>query len=180
MKTALTTVALVLLCGGIVQANGLTLWGLTEQDLDSTQNALIGRIGYQVDFIEGFIGSTWRPHYKVEPGELAPPQVFSLGGIVHARDLLDPNNPLPWVPELLLSLIPEDMVAQPYFGIEAGWNLFETDAGFYGGMVGLLCKSSQESKAAVVIEGGYAKTFKDLAAVPEEWRLKLGLRFYFD
>jgi hypothetical protein len=96
------------------------------------------------------------------------------------RDILDPNNPLPWIPGLLLALIPEEMVVQPYFGAEAGFNLFEDDAGFYSGIVGLLCKTDADNKSAIVIEGNYAKNFKDLSAVPEEIRLKLGLRFYFN
>lgn len=180
MKTLMTMLAVMLVFAASASADGVTFWALTEKDVDSTQNAIIGRLGYQKDFLEGFIGSTWRPHYKVEEGEIAPPQVFSLGGIVHLRDLLDPNNPLPWIPDLLLTLIPEKMVAQPYFGLEASFNFFESDAGFYGGIVGLLCKADPNSKSTLVIEAGYADYFKDLAAVDDEFQLRLGLRFYFN
>ena len=70
---------LAIFMGGAAKADGLTVWGLTEQDLGSTQNAITARVGYQYEFIEAFIGSTWRPDYDVETGELKPPQVLSFG-----------------------------------------------------------------------------------------------------
>jgi len=170
---------LAMFMGSAARANGLTLWGLTEQDLGSTQRAISARAGYQYGFIEPFIGSTWRPDYDVKAGQVKPPQVLSFGTLIHARDLLDPNNPLPWIPDLLLTFIPEDFVAQPYLGAQGTWNFFDKDAGFYGPIVGILAKTQAESKASFVAEAQWNKNFDDLNALPDKFRLNLGFRFYF-
>ena len=178
-KVILIVAGLLALCmGTAAQANGVTLWGLTEHDWNS-ENAITGRVGYQYDFIEGFIGSTWRPNYNVETGEIKPPQVFSLGALVHMRDLLDPNNPLPWIPPVLLTFLPESMVAQPYFGGQGSWTPANEDAGFYGAIVGIQTKTSEESKASFITEFNYNNNFKNLSVVPDQWRLNLGFRFLF-
>uniref|UniRef100_A0A6M3KM06 Uncharacterized protein n=1 Tax=viral metagenome TaxID=1070528 RepID=A0A6M3KM06_9ZZZZ len=177
-KLIIFAALLALSVGGMVQANGMTIWGLTEQDLNS-QVAITGRVGYQYDFIEGFVGSTWRPQYEVGTNELKPPQVLSFGAVIHMRDLVDPNNPLPWIPDLLLSILPESMVAQPYFGGQGTWNLFDEDCGFYGAIIGIQSKTNADSKASFITELNYNQNFKDLEAVPDEWRLNMGFRFMF-
>lgn len=114
--------------------------------------------------------------YSVEP-----PQVFCLGLLRHTNDLIDPNSPVPWIPDILLTILPEDLVAVPYAGAQVTVGLFDTDAGFYGGIVGLLCKTNPESKSSLVLEAQYNKMYDDLAIVPDdEVRLNVGFRFYFD
>jgi len=181
MKTKVLLIAalLISLMSGTVRADGITIWGLTEQDFNS-QNAITGRAGYQYDFIEGFVGSTWRPRYEVDTGEMKPPQVISLGTIVHMRDLIDPNNPLPWVPEILLGILPEKMVMQPYFGGQDTWNFGDEDAGFYGAIIGIQSKTEPVSKSSFIAEFDYNEFFKDLSAVPsDKFKLNLGFRFMF-
>jgi hypothetical protein len=178
-KLIIIAVGLIALCmGTMVKANGITVWGLTEQDLNS-QNAITARVGYQYDFVEGFLGSTWRPNYDVDTGEVKPPQVLSLGALVHMRDLLDPNNPLPWIPQALLTFLPEEMVAQPYFGGQGTWNLGSENAGFYGAIIGIQTKTKEDAKASFITEFDYNTNFKDLSVVPDQWRLNLGFRFLF-
>jgi hypothetical protein len=181
-RVILAMVVMLALCGAglnSVRANGLTVWGMTEQDAGSTQNALTGRVGYQYDFVEAFLGSTWRPEYDAE-GKLDPPQVFSLGALVHTQDLIDPNSTIPWIPAFLLTFLNDDMVAQPYFGYQGTFNI-DSDAGFTGGVVGLLTKTKAESKSALVFELNYNNNFLDLGAVPDnEWVLNIGFRFLFD
>jgi len=173
-------VLLMLFVATICKGNGFTIWGLTEQDISGSQNAMSVRIGYQYESIEAFLGSTWRPNYDTDTGEIEPPQVFSLGTVIHWKDLIDPDNPLPFIPDLLLKLIPENMVAQPYFGGQATFNLFEHDAGFYGAIIGLQCKTDIKNKSAFIVELDYNDNFKDLSAVPDnKFRLNMGFRFLF-
>jgi len=160
----------------MVHGKGLTVWTLTDQvaDVDS-RNVVTGRIGYMLDdsHLEPFIGSTWNP------GGHAP-QVMSIGLIRHASDLIDPDNPLPWIPEIALVLITEDVVATPYIAAQATFNFIDEDSGFYGGFAGVLIKTSPEAKSEVAIEARYAKAFGDLESIPdEELLLSLGLRIRF-
>ena len=110
---------------------------------------------------------------------MKPPQVMSLGALVHMRDLLDANNPLPWIPDLLLTIIPEEMVAQPYFGGQGTWNFVDTDSGFYGFIVGIQSKIAIESKSSFITELVRNQNFNELTTVKDGWRLNLGFRFLF-
>ena len=179
-RTAILIVAaIILLMGcGMVRANGFTVWGLTENKVGLEDNGITGRVGYQYDFIEGFLGSTWRPTYDAE-GDIDPPQVFSLGVIAHMADVIDANSVIPWLPELLLTFINEEMVAQPYFGFQGSFNL-DQDAGFTGALVGIQTKTTADSKAAMVFEFAYNNNFLDLGAVADnEFVLNIGFRFGF-
>jgi len=174
MKKLITLFIPLLLCSSI-RANGWTAWGLIEQE---PQRAVTARVGYQFFNIEPFVGSTWRPDYNVEAGEIKPPQVLSIGCFYHFQDLLDPNDPLPWISPLLLTFIPEEFVAQPYFGPQCTWNFIDKDAGFYGVAIGLQMKANPEDdNACLVAEIAYNDNFGDLSAVEEEVRLHLGFRF---
>lgn len=155
-----------------------TIWGMTSQDVDSRNVALTGRVGAKYGYIQGFIGSTWRPNYDVESGEIKPPQVMTFGTITHMRDLLDPNNPLPWIPDTLLAMLPEKMVARPYFGGQGTWDLLDTDGSFYGPIIGVESKMSEDSKASLITEFQYNRYSGDMSALDDnEWSLNLGILF---
>jgi len=178
MKKVLLAILIMLALCGAVRANGLTVWGLTEDTVAADNTSVTGRVGYQYDFIEAFLGSTWRPEYDAE-GQLSPPQVFSLGALVYTQDLIDPNSSIPWLPPFLLTFLNEDMVAQPYFGYQGTVSL-DNDAGFTGAIVGILTKTKADSKASMVFELGYNNNFLDLGMVPDnEWVLSVGFRFGF-
>ena len=89
-------ILIVLMFGSLVQAAGLTIWGLTEQMTSvNSDNAIVGRVGYDLSVgngggLEPFIGSVWRPRDEA-------PQVITLGAIQHMPDLIDPNNPIPYL-----------------------------------------------------------------------------------
>jgi hypothetical protein len=155
----------------------IALWGLVEQTTAGT-NAVTGRVGYRLGWIEPFLGSTWRPGYDAGGG-VQPPQVISLGVLVYAPDLLDPNAPVPWLPDLLLRLLPQRMVARPYIGSQGSYNLIDSDAGFYGGILGLEAKLDPDARMALIVEGIYNNYFDDLGAVPELWRVNIGFRVGF-
>lgn len=180
MKKGIVVLVMVLLISLPCWADGLTVWGLTEQDISSNQNAISARVGYQFGSIEAFMGSTWRPDYDVETEEISPPQIISAGAVYHLDDILDANSPIPWIPELLLTFIPEEWLATPYAGAQASFNFFDRDAGFYGGVVGILMKTQPDSTSAFVAEAVFNENFYDLNAVPDEFRLNLGFRFYFE
>uniref|UniRef100_A0A6M3JET2 Outer membrane protein beta-barrel domain-containing protein n=2 Tax=viral metagenome TaxID=1070528 RepID=A0A6M3JET2_9ZZZZ len=178
MKKVLLAIVVMLALCGVVKADGFTVWGLTENKVGLEDNGITGRVGYQYDFIEAILGSTWRPDYDAE-GDISPPQVFSLGVIAHMADVIDANNPIPWVPEFLLTFINDEMVAQPYFGFQGSFNI-DSDAGFTGAIVGIQTKTKAENKSAMVFELAYNNNFLDLKAVPDnEIVFSFGFRFGF-
>jgi len=157
---------------------GVTAWGLTEQDIGSRNKALQGRIGYRIGLVEPFVGSTWRPNFDAD-GALAPPQLLSLGTVYHGPDLIDPNSSIPWIPDIMLALLPADYQARPYFGGQFSINFIDKDSGFYAPLVGLLCKFDPDKPSALVIEAAYNENFGAASAVPDEARLSIGWYFHF-
>lgn len=180
VKRLLLMVLVVVCCCGLARAeNGLTIWGLTSSDAAGNDAAMSARVGYQYEFVEAFAGSTWHPNFDPDTGDISPPQVFSLGALAHMADLVDPNNPLPWIPPLLLTVLPEKMVLEPYFGYQGTINI-DQDAGFTGAIVGVQAKLDPASKSSVIAEIDYDNNFIDLGMVPDnQWTLKLGFRFQF-
>src|SRR4030042_1923039 len=185
------TILIVLCLVGFAQAADVTFWGLAQQDLDSRNNAVTARIGFQVEDIEPFIGSTWWPNYdqKIEQipttnghlewGEIiSPPQVFSVGCIYPWMNLIAPNNPIPWIPDILIELVPEGMIANPYFGGQATVNI-DKDGIFADGIVGLLIQTEEKSKTSLVTELNYPDFGGQLSVLPDKWYLNLGFRIRF-
>jgi len=160
-------------------AVGWTIWGLTQQvnDIDGYSNELAGRVGYSFDSgaggLEPFVGSVWHP-------ESGSPQVMTLGLILHSGDILDPNSPLPWIPDILLTVLSEEMVARPYAGFQSTINLFDADAGFSGGMTGILVKTTPDAVAEMAFELAYDNKFLALADLGDnELRGYIGIRYPF-
>jgi len=181
MRKLIAILIMMLLCCGVALAeNGVTLWGLGQESFDWTQSSITGRIGYEFanPGIECFLGSTWWPNYKTDEGEMEPPQVYSVGAVYYWIDLVDPNNPIPWIPPLLLKVIPEKFVAQPYLGGQCSLNIDE-DAGYLGAVIGLSMKARPDDKTSLIAEAQFNNMFKDLVAIPDEWRLNLGFRILF-
>ena len=152
-------------------ADGVSIWALSE-DGSQKDASVTGRIGYEVDSIEPFIGFTARP-------ETDFPQLWSLGVIYHLPDLVEEDSPIPWLPEILLTFVNGDVIARPYIGGQASWNVMEEDAGFSGALMGLTIKTTDASPMSFVAEVQKNSTFGDLGNVSGDYRLSLGVRYLF-
>jgi len=181
IKRILIAIALIALMAIQVQAAGLTIWGLTEQISSvNGDNSLTGRIGYDMSLsdnggLELFAGSIWRPRETQDF-----PQVVVLGAVQHMPDLIDPNSSVPFLPELFLNVISEDVQIRPYIGGQFSINLIDEDAGTYGAIAGVTLKLTPEDKSELVFEASYDKNFGDLTGVPDN-QLKgyMGFRIPF-
>ena len=178
MKRLMAILLAVLFIASAAQAAGLTVWGLTEQ-LSSVEadNSLTARVGYFLGTdrggLEPFIGSIWRPRDD-------SPQVVVFGAVQHMPDLIDPNNPIPFIPEMLLKVITEDVSIRPYIGGQFSVNLADRDAGFYGMIAGITLKLEPKAKSELVFEASYDNTFGDLAGVEDnELKGYMGFRIPF-
>ena len=175
-KLMLLMVALICLMTVQVQAAGLTLWSVADKIVDVDESASIsGRLGYYFGSDNGgleiFGGSTWHPESKA-------PQVLSIGVIEHLPDLIDSSNPLPWIPDILLAFVNEDVVARPYAGIEGTFNFIEENVGYYGGVVGVLAKLTPKSQIEYGLEGSYKEGFGELEGL-NKTQLSLVIRIPF-
>ncbi len=176
MKKLIATLIIALCLCGSVQAAGLTLWTLTDQltSIDE-DNSISGRVGYSFASDNGgleiYVGSTW---YKTD----ATPQVMSLGIVEHLPDLIDPNNPLPWIPGLLTAIVNEEVVMAPYVGIQGTFQFVDEDAGLFGVMAGVKIKVTPKSASEWIVEGRYINPFGDLYGVNKA-QLSVGLRIPF-
>jgi len=174
------------LLGGYVMADeGFTIWQLTERRFEA-DSAIIGRIGMQMGFIEPFVGTSWIPKQNGETGNIDPPQMINLGTIIHFPDLIDPNSPLPWIDDALLIFLSEEWKATPYIGWQGTWNFADDDAGYNGGMTGLLIKAREDDpddKVSVTfaVEGSYNNFFGQAEPLrnDDEWVLSIGVRIFF-
>ena len=181
MKRVILSIILALCLCASVQAAGLTIWGLTEQisSVDG-DNSLSARIGYDLSLtdkggLELFAGSIWRPRETQDF-----PQVVVLGAIQHLPDLIDPNSSIPWLPELFLTVISEDVQIRPYIGGQFSVNLVDEDSGTYGAIAGITLKLTPEDKSELVFEAFYDNNFGDLAGVPDnELKGYMGFRIPF-
>ena len=177
-KLAITIIALLCLCSS-VQAAGLTVWGLTEQMTTvEDDNSLQGRVGYflgtDAGGLEPFIGSVWRPRLEDTP------QVIILGAVQHMADVIDPNSPIPYIPELFLQVLSEDISARPYIGGQFSINFIDRDSGFYGALAGVALKLDPAAKSELIFELSYDNTFGDLAGVSDsEFKGYMGFRIPF-
>ena len=183
MKNVMLTIALILLCCGILwpghaRAGEVTLTVLGNESIDWTQASITGRLGYvHQDCLEPFVGAVFWPNFKVDEdqGEKKPDYAFAAGVAYHWVDLVDPDNPLPWIPDLLLTVIPENYEARPYIG---GQCLFKDD-GALGGLIGLRCKANPEDTVCLKFEAQGHNTFRKLAAVPEDLTFYLGFEIRY-
>lgn len=195
-------VVLIILCLSIVaqadpneivfsQVDRMTFWGLTEK-VGSEESSYIGRVGYTFkDFIfrdpnniiEPFIGTRWEPAQETETGNMNPPDTLTIGCMYHFGNLLDKDNPLPFISNTLLLVLNEDDRATPYIGGRGTWNFIDDDGSFYGGNVGLLVNTEQKENFAMsyVFELDYDNFFKDLTSIKDddEYVFYIGLRLEY-
>ena len=166
-------IALIMLSltGGISLADGITIWGSAEQEIDS-QAAVTGRIGYKVGNIEPFVGSKWYPRDEY-------PQCLTLGGVMYGPDLADPNSSVPAIPEVLLFYLSDEAVITPYAGIQASWGFVDDDAGFYGGIMGILIKDKPDTPLSVTVEVEWNDNTGKLANITDGAKVGIGLRYEF-
>jgi len=182
MKKLLVLLIVVLgLLNTTTQGAGLTIWGLTEQVSSvNGDNSLSARVGYDLGLsdrggLELFAGSIWRPRETQDF-----PQVVVLGAVQHLPDLIDPNSSVPWIPELFLTVISEDVQIRPYIGGQFSINLIDEDAGTYGAIAGVTLKLTPEDRSELVFEASYDKNFGDLGGVPDnQFKGYMGFRIPF-
>lgn len=176
----LIVVAVLLIVPNVAKSDdGFAVWGLLESNVKDTQTAATGRVSYRIEDIEPFVGYTAWPDYEVDGLEVNPPDVLSLGSIVNFPDLLDPENPLPIIPNVLLTFLPENWVAFPYIGGQATWHMGRADGGFYGGIVGLKTMRRPEDQSALIIETAVNHGFEDLGPVVNDWEISAGVYIRF-
>ena len=108
----------------------------------------------------------WWPRWD-EEGEMEPPSVVVLGVRNWFGDLIDPNSVIPFVPDLFLSVLNEDVEIKPYIGFRFSANIIDKDAGLMSIPVGIAIKTSPESTAALRFEMRWNDTFGYLNAVPD-------------
>lgn len=170
--------ATILLFGVAAQSafGGWSAWGLAEQDIDSRNNGVEARVGYRAGQLEAFLGSSWWPRYDSD-ADLDPPQVLSVGALYHARDLLDRDNPLPWIPDILLALLPEDMKARPYSGGQVTFDFSGKDQGYSAAQVGLSAFLADDSRNCFVVEGAWRNNYGQLSGFGNDFVVKLGFCF---
>ena len=166
MKRVILTIIALLCLTASAQAAGLTIWGLTEQVSSvNGDNSLTARVGYDLSLtdkggLELFAGSIWRP-------KDSEPQVLVFGAIQHMPDLIDPNSPIPYLPELFLTVISETVQIRPYIGGQFSINLIDEDVGTYSAIAGITLKLTPEANSELVFEVSYDKNFGDLGGVPD-------------
>jgi len=181
MKKLLVLLIVVLGLLNTAQGAGLTIWGLTEQISSvNGDNSLSARVGYDMCVsdkggLELFAGSIWRPRETQDF-----PQVVVLGAVQHLPNLLDPNGPIPYLPDLFLTVISDEIQIRPYVGGQFSINLIDEDAGTYGAIAGITLKLTPEDRSELVFEASYDKNFGDLGGVPDN-QLKgyMGFRIPF-
>ena len=178
MKWLISTIIVVALLCTSVQGAGITIWGLTEQlTTVEDDNSLSARVGYMLGIeesgLEPFIGSVWRPRDDY-------PQVITVGAVQHLPDLVDPNNPIPYIPAIFLKILNEDTTIRPYIGAQCSINLIDKDAGFIGVIAGVSVKLEEKATSELVFELGYDDTFNDLAGIVDnELKGYMGFRIPF-
>jgi len=171
MKTLISILIALVVLSSMCMADGVTIWGSAEQEIDS-QAAVTGRIGYKVGNIEPFVGSKWYPRDEY-------PQVLTLGGVMYGPDLADPNSSVPAIPEVLLFYLSDEAVVTPYIGIQASWGFVDDDAGFYGGIMGILIKDKPDTPLSVTVEVEWNDNTGKLANITDGAKIGIGLRCEF-
>jgi len=171
IKRALITIAIIcMMIVPAVKAIGPTVSFMTEQVTSVNKDNSLGvEVGYffGVDSgLEPYIGMDWWPRWDKD-GDMAPPSVIVLGVRNHFKDILDPNSAIPFLPDLFLTVINEDVEIKPFVGVRFSANIIDKNAGLMSIPVGLLVKTSPESNAALRFEIRYSDTFGDLNSVPD-------------
>jgi len=168
IKRMLIAIALVCLMAIPVQAAGPTVSIMTEQIANVDKgNSLTVELGYFLGIdsgLEPYIGTQWWPQWD-EVGDIEPPSVVVLGVRNHFKDVLDPNSIIPYLPDLLLIILNEDIEIKPYVGFQFTANFIDKNAGFMGLSSGILVKTSPDSNSALRFGIKYNDTFGDLAGV---------------
>lgn len=180
MRTILITIITLLLICSTVQAAGWTVWGLTEQlTTVENDNTLTGRVGYMLGQedtggLELFTGSIWRPRLDDAP------QVITFGAVQHMPDLLDPNESIiPYIPQIMKTIISDDISARSYFGGEFSANVVDKDAGQYALIAGVNVKLREDDISSLVFELQQVDTFGDLGGVDDGLKAYMGFRIPF-
>ena len=172
IKRILITIALACLMTTLVQGAGLTVSFMTEQAVSDKGNSLGVELGYFLGIdnngpgLEPFVGVQWWPRWD-DDGDLEPPGVVEFGGRYHFGDILDYDSAIPYIPELLLGILNEEMEAKPFISGRFTINFIDQDAGYMGLGTGILLRTTPESPAAIRFETRYGNGFSQLNGVPD-------------
>lgn len=180
MIKRLFTIALLIIANicTIARPADLTVSMMTEQAMSvDSDNAITARIGYYLGNenggLEPFIGCVWFPKEET-------PQVITIGVIQYLGDVLEDDSIVPILPELLLAVITEDAVINPYFGALCTINLLDQDAGLIEAIFGVNIKLTPDANSLLVFETGYGSMFGDLSGRDDhEFVTRLGFRIPF-
>ena len=173
MKKLILTILMVLCLCGAVQAAGLTVSVMTEQIANVDKGNSLGvEVGYFLGIdpagpgLEPYVGCDWWPRWN-EEGEMDPPSVAVLGCRQWFSDIVDPNSAIPFIPEIFLSILNEDVQIKPYVGFRFSANIIDKDAGLMSIPVGIAVRTSENSNSALRFEVRYNDTFGELSMVPD-------------
>jgi len=171
MKAKILLLLLAMLVAApAVEAAGPTVSFMTEQIAEVDKGNSIGvELGYMLGIdagLEPYIGIEWWPNWD-EEGDMAPPSVVVLGVRNWFKDIIDPNSTMPFIPNIFLSVLNEDIEMKPYIGIRFSANIIDKDAGVMSVPVGIAIKTSPDSNSALRFEARWSDTFGNLAAVPD-------------
>jgi len=178
-KTILTMVAVMLMLCSSAHAAGLTVSVVTEQVTEVDKGNSIGvDLGYFFGLeggpgIEPFVGLQWWPRWD-DNGDMEPPGVVCLGGRYHFGDIIDSDSAIPFIPDLLLGVLNEEVEAKLYLSGRFTMNFIDKDVGYMGLGTGILLKTTPISPAALRFEIRYGDTFSQLNEVPDN-----RLNYYF-
>lgn len=174
-------VLIVLCLGVVVQAKDfdVTIWGGIETGNSDATAAMSGRLGIESkeSNLEGFIGITGWPKWDAIEGRLMsePPVVLEIGGIYHFDDIIDPNSPVPWIPEILAGYLNPELEARPYVGV---LSTIGRDGSAYGTLVGFEMGKDENSNITLNIEGQFLNVGHELAeaGITDEFRVMIFLK----
>jgi opacity protein-like surface antigen len=171
MKRIIVAIIIALCVCSAVQAAGPTISVMTEQvtNVDSG-NSISVELGYYLGSdnggLEPFIGVDWWPRWNDE-GDMEPPSVVKLGVRNWFRDIVDPNSAIPFIPDLFLTVLNEDIEIRPYVATSFSSNIVDKDAGEMSLATGIAVKTSPDSNSALRFEVRYNDTFGALDVVPD-------------
>ena len=173
MKKGIVLLVEMLFLCGIATAAGPTVSFMTEQIANTDYgNSLSVEVGYFLGVdeagpgLECYAGTDWWPQWDDE-GDMKPPGVVVLGVRQHMSDIVDPNSVVPFLPDVFLEVLNEDVTIKPYLGFRFSANLIDKDGGSMSIPAGVLINTDPDSKASLRFELRYNDTFGDLAIVPD-------------
>ena len=173
MKCKGLILMLAILCvSSVAQAAGPTVSFMTEQVTSVDKGNSLGiELGYFLGVgdgsgLEPYIGTDWWPRWD-DDGDMKPPSVVVLGVRNWFSDIIDPNSAIPFIPDMFLMVLNEDVEIRPYVGFRFSANIIDKDGGLMSIPVGIAVRTSPESNSALRFEVRWNDTFGAVNMVPD-------------